>query len=113
MVCVYMYMYTIEKWLFVVHVHVCTFEGVSDGLCVYMDMHSMCTCTCVLHCRGKTFRTDFAHIGEIRSLIPRKTNLMALTDTANLLQGRWLFEVLKCMGATSKHRIQTRETSDI
>ena len=38
----------------------------------------------IFGCRGKQFRTDFAHIGEIRSLIPRKTNLMALTATANL-----------------------------
>ena len=32
--------------------------------------------------RGKEFRTDFARIGEIRSLLPQNTNLMALTATA-------------------------------
>ena len=34
--------------------------------------------------RGKEFRTDFARIGEIRSLLPQNTNLMALTATANV-----------------------------
>ena len=34
--------------------------------------------------RGKEFRTDFASIGEIRSLLPKNTNVMALTATANV-----------------------------
>ena len=33
--------------------------------------------------RGKKFRTDFSHIGEMRSLLPKRTNVMALTATAN------------------------------
>lgn len=41
-----------------------------------------CSLICI-YCRGKEFRTDFAHIGEIRSLLPKNTNVMALTATAN------------------------------
>ena len=39
---------------------------------------------CFLTYRGREFRTDFSRIAEMRSLIPRKCNLMALTATANL-----------------------------
>ena len=50
-------------------------------------MHFIHTCTCTFCCvpffRGKEFRTDFARIGEIRSLLPQNTNLMALIATAN------------------------------
>ena len=35
---------------------------------------------------------------------------MALTDTANLLQGRWLFEVLKCMGAPEDLELYVQES---
>ena len=38
----------------------------------------------LLFFRGKNFRTDFAAIGEIRSLLPKNTNVMALTATANV-----------------------------
>ena len=34
--------------------------------------------------QGKQFRTDFASIGEIHSLLPKNTNVMALTATANV-----------------------------
>ena len=34
--------------------------------------------------RGKQFRGDFARISEIRSLLPKHTNVMALTATANV-----------------------------
>lgn len=34
--------------------------------------------------RGQQFRTEFANISEVRSLLPKNTNLMALTATANL-----------------------------
>lgn len=34
--------------------------------------------------RGTGFRTDFAHISEIRSLLPKNTNVMALTATASI-----------------------------
>ena len=33
-------------------------------------------------CRGDDFRVEFFHLGEVRSLIPRKVNIMALTATA-------------------------------
>ena len=52
-----------------------------------MSMH-VCTSYNVFYyvhlSRGKEFRTDFARIGEIRSLLPQNTNLMALTATANV-----------------------------
>ena len=32
--------------------------------------------------RGDEFRTDFADIGNIRSLLPKKVNIMALTVTS-------------------------------
>lgn len=32
--------------------------------------------------RGASFRSEFSRIGEVRSLIPRGVNLMALTATA-------------------------------
>ena len=34
--------------------------------------------------QGREFRTDFSRLAEIRSLIPRNCNFMALTATANL-----------------------------
>ena len=34
--------------------------------------------------RGKQFRGDFACISEIHSLLPKHTNVMALTATANV-----------------------------
>ena len=34
--------------------------------------------------RGQQFRMEFANISEVRSLLPKNTNLMALTATANL-----------------------------
>ena len=35
------------------------------------------------YCRGGTFRTLFDRLGEIRSLVPSKINMMALTATAS------------------------------
>lgn len=49
--------------------------------------------------RGKTFRTDFDHISEIRLLMPKWTNLMALTATANLVTRKmviWSLEMNGC-----------------
>ena len=51
---------------------------------------------------GKQFRTDFAHMGEIRSLIPRKTNLMALTATANLATRKMIICSLEMHGCYIK-----------
>ena len=33
---------------------------------------------CML-CRGDSFRMEFSHLGEIRSIVPRGVHLMALT----------------------------------
>ena len=39
----------------------------------------------ILHTpRGKEFRRDFSRMAELRSLMPRNCNIMALTATANL-----------------------------
>ena len=56
----------------------------------------------IFGCRGKQFRTDFAHIGEICSLIPRKTNLMALTATANLTTRKMIIRSLEMHGCYIK-----------
>ena len=55
-------------------------------------------------CRGKTFRTDFAHISEIRSLMPKWTNLMALTATANLATRKIVIRSLEMHGCYIKAR---------
>ena len=41
--------------------------------------------------RGDEFRTDYASLGELRSLIPSSVNIMALTATATLNT----FEIVK------------------
>ena len=41
-------------------------------------------CAFVYNYRGVNFRQEFSNIGEIRSLLPRRTNIMALTATANV-----------------------------
>ena len=38
----------------------------------------------LLYYRGQLFCTEFANISEVRSLLPKNTNLMAMTATANL-----------------------------
>lgn len=45
--------------------------------------------------RGDQFRTDFARIGEIRSLLPKNTNVMALTATANVRTRKVIIESLE------------------
>ena len=44
--------------------------------------------------RGVKFRQEFSNIAEIRSLLPHKTNIMALTATANVTTQA---NVLKCL----------------
>ena len=36
----------------------------------------------ITHCRGETFRKEFAKLGEVRSLLPHGVHVMALTATA-------------------------------
>lgn len=56
----------------------------------YILVHDVCMCMCkciyTTHSlyRGNKFYVEFSHISEIRSLVPRNTNVMALTATANL-----------------------------
>ena len=43
-------------------------------------------------CRGDSFRMEFSHLGEIRSIVPRDVHLMALTATATrkyIIIGNW------------------------
>ena len=35
------------------------------------------------HCRGESFRPEYRRLGEVRALIPRGVNIMALTATAS------------------------------
>ena len=58
----------------------------------------------ILLYRGKTFRTDFSHISEIRSLLPKWTNLMALTATANLATRKTVIRSLEMNGCYIKAR---------
>jgi ATP-dependent DNA helicase RecQ len=60
------------------------------------------------YCRGKNFRTDFAHIGEIRSVVPRGVNLMALTATANLGTRKMVIGNLEMHGCYIKARNPNR-----
>ena len=46
--------------------------------------------------RGTSFRSEFSRIGEVRSLIPRGVNLMALTATATRSTRRRIIQSL-CM----------------
>ena len=45
--------------------------------------------------RGETFRKEFSHLGEVRSLIPEAVNIMALTATATKTTRR---EVSRSLG---------------
>ena len=56
-------------------------------------------------CRGEKFRTDFSHIGEVRSLFPRGTNLLALTATANLSTRKMVIANLEMHGCYVSERI--------
>ena len=79
-----------------------------DNTCFYNDNHHISVCDppphppqppyhphflknmytialCTTHpCRGDYFRKEFSKLGEIRSLIPSTTNVMALTATATV-----------------------------
>ena len=48
--------------------------------------------------RGKDFRMDFARIAEIRSLMPRNCNILALTATATLATRKIVVESLEMQG---------------
>ena len=41
-------------------------------------------------CRGDSFRMEFSHLGEIRSIVPRDVHLMALTATATLSTSKYI-----------------------
>ena len=46
--------------------------------------------------RAEDYRPEFSHLGEIRSLIPKHVNVMALTATATVMLQRYVMETL-CM----------------
>ena len=48
--------------------------------------------------RGKTFRKEFSDIGEIRSIVPRRVRLMALTATATLSTRKFIIKNLNMQG---------------
>ena len=49
----------------------------------------------VFHCSGRDFRVEFSHLGEIRSLIPSKVRIMALTATATKQER---LDIIRCLG---------------
>lgn len=66
-------------------------------------MHSINYLLCVTSIdlssfRGKEFRTDFARVGEIRSVLHVTTNIMALTATATLNTRKVVIEALDMKG---------------
>ena len=44
--------------------------------------------------RGESFRTEFSHLGEIRSIVPEGVRLMALTATATLSTRKYIIKNL-------------------
>ena len=52
----------------------------------------------VIILRGKTFRKEFSDIGEIRSIVPRRVRLMALTATATLSTRKFIIKNLNMQG---------------
>ena len=52
---------------------VCACHVHKNGMCA-ICMHVYIYIWQIFCCRGKNFCTDFAHIGEIHSLLPKKTN---------------------------------------
>ncbi len=44
----------------------------------------------VWHIRGDTFRKDFSHLSEVRSIVPDTVHLMALTATATLSTQKYI-----------------------
>ena len=51
----------------------------------------------ILCFRGKTFRTEFGNLGEVRSLIPENVRMLALTATATI-ETRRAIHVCKTLG---------------
>lgn len=49
---------------------------------VLCRLYSIVSVGFFLKCRGSTFRTLYSQVGELRSLIPSHTQMMALTATA-------------------------------
>ena len=45
-------------------------------------------------CRGDSFRMEFSHLGEIRSIVPRDVDLMALTAIATLSTRKYIIGYL-------------------
>ena len=57
-------------------------------------------------CRGASFREEFAHLSEVRSIVPKDVNLIALTATASLITKKVILKSL-CMD-TEKTFILTK-----
>ena len=66
-------------------------------VCIYMSIHSSQSryCYAILFTgRGKSFRTEFSKIGEVRSLINEEVRVMALTATATKSSRKKIRETL-------------------
>ena len=48
----------------------------------------------IFSCRGESFREEFGHLGDVRSLIPESVRIMALTATATKTTRQAIIKVL-------------------
>ena len=70
---------------------------------VNIDLCMLCSC------RGQSFRKVFAHLGEVRSLIPEDVRVVALTATATVHTRK---AVCKLLGMVDPATKQTQHASN-
>ena len=58
--------------------------------------------------RGTTFWKTFARIGEVRSIIPQRVHVMALTNTATKAMRK---DIMQKLGMVAKYRILSHRSS--
>lgn len=63
---------------------------------------------CFSLCRGKHVRKEFLRLGEVRSLIPSSTTVMALTATASTSTRQ---EVIKILGMNNLHAVSPHKSN--
>ena len=70
-------------------------------------------------CRGNNFRSEFSNISEVWSLVPKYTNIMVLTATANLKMRATVIKILEMKGCyvlshnPNKHNIEVAPKIDL
>ena len=63
-------------------------------------MDELCQLTTLILCRGDTFQTEFARLGEIRSILPPGVHVMALTATATVTLRMFVMRILSMRRAS-------------